>query len=91
MRDLVRLADLSHSIDQLTMALCRREKDDRLIEVQLVQLADGEREAVALALSYALRRRELGGQEPINDRAIAALAGTVRRMAKAPDQGAGTS
>lgn len=90
MRDHVRLADLSHSIDQLTMALCRRESDDRIIEVQLVELADGEREAVAMALAYALRRRELGGREPVNDRAIAALAGTVRRMTHHPDQEAET-
>lgn len=86
MRDLQRLAELSHTIDKLTVALCRREKDDRLIEVQIVQLADGEREAAAMALAYALRRRELGDVSEVNDRAIAALAGVVRRMAPPPDQ-----
>lgn len=86
MRDLERLAELSHTIDKLTVALCRREKDDRLIEVQIVQLADGEREAAAMALAYALRRRELGDVGEVNDRAIAALAGVVGRMATPPDQ-----
>ncbi len=86
MRDLQRLAELSHTIDKLTVALCRREKDDRLIEVQIVQLADGEREAAAMALAYALRRRELGDVSEVNDRSIAALAGVVRRMAPPPDQ-----
>ncbi len=86
MRDLVHLAELSHTIDKLTVALCRREADDRLIEVQIVTLADGEREAAAMALAYALRRRELGDTSELNDRAIAALAGVVRRMANPPDQ-----
>jgi len=86
MRDLQRLAELSHTIDERTVALCRREKDERLIEVQIVQLADGEREAAAMALAYALRRRELGDLTSVNDRVIAALAGVVRRMASTPDQ-----
>ena len=86
MRDLQRLAELSHTIDNLTVALCRREKDERLIEVQIMQLADGEREAAAMALAYALRRRELGDLTSVNDRVIAALAGVVRRMASTPDQ-----
>ncbi len=85
MRDMQRLAELSHTIDKLTVALCRREKDERLIEVQIVQLADGEREAAAVALSYALRRRELGDLSSVNDRVIASLAGVVRRMAPTPD------
>jgi hypothetical protein len=79
-RDLVRLADLSHTLDRVALALCRDDPDDRRIELYLEALADGELEAVAVALSYALRRRELEGPDPINERAAAALAGTVRRM-----------
>jgi hypothetical protein len=83
--DLVRLADLSHTLDRVALALCRDDPDDRRIELYLEELADGEREAAAIALSYALRRRELEGQTPLNERAVAALAGTVRRMQRAPE------
>jgi hypothetical protein len=79
-RDLSRLAELSHTLDRVALALCRDDPDDRRIEVYLEELAEGEREAVAIALSYALRRRELEGPEPVNERAAAALAGVVRRM-----------
>jgi ABC-type glutathione transport system ATPase component len=79
-RDLSRLAELSHTLDRVALALCRDDPDDRRIEVYLEELAEGEREAVAIARSYALRRRELEGPEPVNERAAAALAGVVRRM-----------
>jgi hypothetical protein len=82
--DLVRLADLSHTLDRVALALCRDDPDDRRVELYLEELAEGEREAVAIALSYALRRRELEGHDPINERAAAALAATVRRMSR-PD------
>ena len=85
MTDLVRLADLSHTLDRVTVALCRDDPDDRRIELYLEELADGEREAVAIALSYALRRRELDGATPLNERAVAALAATVRRMQRTAD------
>ena len=91
MRDLVRLADLSHTLDRLALALCRDDPDDVRIEGYLEDLADGELEAVAIALSYALRRRELEGPDPINERAAAALAGTVRRMRRSsPDADSGS-
>ena len=76
----MRLADLSHTLDRVALALCRDDADDRRVELYLEGLAEGEREAVAIALSYALRRRELEGPDPINERAAAALAGVVRRM-----------
>jgi hypothetical protein len=81
-RDLPRLAELSHTVDRVALALCRDDPDDRRIEGYLEDLAEGEREAVAIALSYALRRRELDGADPINDRTIATLAAVVRRMAR---------
>jgi hypothetical protein len=81
-RDLARLAELSHTIDRTAQALCADEPDDRRVELALEELAGGEREAVAIALSYALRRRELEGPVPVNERTIAALAATVRRMSR---------
>jgi hypothetical protein len=86
-RDYERLADLSHTIDRAAVALCREDADDRRIELALVEMADGEREAAAVALSYALRRRQLEGSTPLNDRVIAALAGAVRRMTSGPPPG----
>jgi hypothetical protein len=82
-RDLARLAELSHQLDRVARALCAEDPDDRRIELYLEELADGEREAAAIALSYALRRRELEGPDPVNERTVAALAGVVRRMARA--------
>jgi hypothetical protein len=79
-RDFEGLAELSHAIDRMAVAMCREDTDDRRIERYLVEMADGEREAMAVALSYALRRRELEGSTPINDRSVAALANAVRRM-----------
>jgi hypothetical protein len=61
--------------------LCADDPDDRRIERYLQVFADGQREAVAVALSYALRRRELDGSSPVTDRTVALLANTVRRMA----------
>jgi len=87
MRDYERLAELSHTLDRMALALCREDDNDRRIELYLVELAEGEREAAAVALSYALRRRELDGSSPLNDRVIAALAGTVRRMTSGPPPG----
>ena len=80
MDDLEQLAELSHTIDRVALSLCRDELDDRRIELALVAMADEEKEALAVALSYALRRRELEGSTPLNDRAVAALAGAMRRL-----------
>ncbi|HVF32346.1 MAG TPA: hypothetical protein VM933_04840 [Acidimicrobiales bacterium] len=84
MRDLAWLAALSHRIDRVALVLCAEDPDDRRIQLYLEDLAAGEREAVAIALSYALRRRALDGPDDVNDRAAAALAGTVRRMSRLP-------
>ncbi|HUP86026.1 MAG TPA: hypothetical protein VM143_10200 [Acidimicrobiales bacterium] len=74
------LAELSHLIDRVALSLCRDDPDDRRVELYLVQVSEGQSEATAVALSYALRRRELEGSTPLNDRAVAALAGAVRRL-----------
>jgi hypothetical protein len=79
--DLADLAHLSHAVERLAIALCADDADDRRVERYLQGFAHGEREAVAVALSYALRRRELDGSTPLTDRAVAVLAATVRRMA----------
>jgi hypothetical protein len=81
-RDLSRLAELSHTIDRVALALCQEDPDDRRVELYLVEVSEGQREAVAAALSYALRRRELEGSTPLNERAVAALAGVVRRLSR---------
>ncbi len=81
MSDMAALAELSHALERLALALCGDGEDDRSIERHLVEMAGGEREAVAVALSYALRRRELGGPDHGVDRAISTLAGALRQMA----------
>ena len=85
MDDLEQLAELSHTIDRVALSLCRDDPDDRRVELYLVEVTDGQTEALAVALSYALRRRELEGSTPLNDRAVAALAGAVRRMTRGDD------
>ena len=87
MRDYERLADLSHTLDRMCVAMCKEDRDDRRIERYLVEMAEGQREAMAVALSYALRRRELEGETKLNDRVVAALAGAVRRMNSGPPIG----
>lgn len=84
--DLVRLADLSHSIDRVTLALCEDDPNDGRIEWYIEELCEREREAVAVALSYALRRRELEGSSPPVDRSVALLAAVVRRMSTPLDE-----
>lgn len=82
MDDLEQLAELSHTIDRVAVSLCMEDPDDRRVELALVAMVDVEKEALAVALSYALRRRELEGSTPLNDRAVAALAGAMRRLLK---------
>jgi hypothetical protein len=79
--DLADLANLSHAVERVAIALCAEDADERRVGRYLQGFARGEREAVAVALSYALRRRELDGSAPVIDRAVAVLASTVRRMA----------
>jgi len=80
MRDLESLAQLSHAIEACALTLCTHDPDDRRIQWYLEALSEGEREAVAIALSYALRRRELEGHTPLLDRTVALLAETVRHL-----------
>jgi hypothetical protein len=79
------LAALSHTIDRVALALCQDDLDDRRVELSLVAMTDGQREALAVALSYALRRREREGASDLNERAVAALAGALRRTTQNPD------
>ena len=86
--DLEALAELSHAIDRLAQVLCEEDPDDRRVELALAERSGGQREAVAVALSYALRRREREGPTPGNERVCAALAGALRRLPRAgPDPG----
>ena len=87
MDDLERLAELSHTIDRVARSLCKDDADDRRVELALVAMTGDEKEALAVALSYALRRRELEGSTPLNDRAVAALAGAMRRMTNTEARG----
>lgn len=85
MTDMAALAELSHALERAALTLCHDDEDDSRIECCLVGMADGEQEAVAVALSYALRRRELGrresgGPDHAVDRAVSALTGALRRM-----------
>ena len=82
MDDLEQLAELSHTIDRVALALCRDDPDDLRVEGYLAEMVDDQREALAVALSYALRRRELEGATPLNERAVAALAGAMRRLTR---------
>ena len=75
------LAELSHAIDRLARFLCEEDPDDRRVERALAERSGGQREAVAVALSYALRRRELEGPTSATEREVAALAGALRRLA----------
>ena len=88
MDDLEQLAELSHTIDRVALALCKDDPDDRRVERALAAMAGEEKEALAVALSYALRRRELEGSTPLNDRAVAGLAGAIRRLTKHHDEDA---
>lgn len=87
MDDLEQLAELSHTIDRVALSLCRDDLDDRRVELALVAMVDQQKEALAVALSYALRRRELEGSTPLNDRAVAALAGAMRRLHQTNNNG----
>ena len=74
------LAELSHALDRGALEACRNDPIDLSVEQRILELAEGQREAVAVALSYALRRREREGSTDLNDRAVAALANALRRL-----------
>lgn len=56
--ELTVLSDLSHAIDRLAMAFAAQRADHELAARELVGLAAGQRAALAIALSYALRTSE---------------------------------
>ena len=54
------LAELSHGIERVALTLAEEALDTRLIAHELVSVAAGQREALALALSYVFRKDALG-------------------------------
>ena len=79
--DLTALAELSHVLEQTALTLADDHTQPRLIAHEVMSAACGSREAVAMALSYLLRRRTLGSYangEALAD-AIDATALALRR------------
>ena len=68
-----RLAALSHSLERLALALANDDPDEKRAAAELHAVAAGEREALALALSYLFRRQELGDDSEAVTRAIVLL------------------
>ena len=78
------LAALSHDLEKLALTLTSDGVDGRVVSNELIDLAAGEREAAAIALSYLLRRRSLGEvppEPPVLDAAVDAMVTAVRRIA----------
>jgi len=78
------LAALSHDLEKLALALSADRVDGRVVSNEIIDLAAGEREAAAIALSYLLRRRSLGEvppDPPVLDAAVDAMVTAVRRIA----------
>jgi hypothetical protein len=87
MTDLDMLAGLSHDLEAIAMTLVADGIDGRVVVDELVHQADGEREVAAIALSYLLRRRNLGETPPpprVLDASIDAMVTAIRRMPPAP-------
>ena len=80
MSDMAALAQLSHALDRVALVLAENDPDDGRIQRYLVELAAGQREAVAIALSYALRRHALEGPSAAVDRAANRLRAALRAM-----------
>ncbi|HVM09055.1 MAG TPA: hypothetical protein VM345_11365 [Acidimicrobiales bacterium] len=81
MNDLEDLASLSHALERSALALADAKVGVRLIIHELEVLAAGQREALAIALSYLLRHRSLGTHpdaDALAD-AIDAVVATLRR------------
>lgn len=76
MTDLVVLAELSHSLERLALALAKDGLETRVIANEVEAAANSQREAIAIALSYLLRHRSLGTHD--DDGTLAnAIDGTV--------------
>ena len=54
------LAALSHALERSALALADDAAEVRLIAQELEVIAAGQREALAISLSYLLRHRSLG-------------------------------
>ena len=76
MSDPAQLAGLSHALERVALALSRDDADDCRVEHYLAELAGGQREVLAMALSFALRRQALN-EDPVTERAIARLEATL--------------
>lgn len=75
------LAELSHALERTALALADGHMEVRLIAHELEAEAAGQREALAIALSYLLRHRSLGSHgdgDALAD-AIDAMVLTLRR------------
>jgi hypothetical protein len=81
--DLDDLAALSHALERSALALADDSVEVRLIAHELESIAAGQREALAIALSYLLRHRSLGTHGERNGDALAdaidAMVLTLRR------------
>lgn len=58
--DFVALAELSHHLEEVALSLAGDGAGARLVAHELEAQAGGQREAVAITLSYLLRHRNLG-------------------------------
>jgi len=87
MTDLGMLAGLSHDLEAIAITLVGDGIDGRIVADELAHQAGGEREVAAIALSYLLRRRNLGETPPpphVLDASIDALVAAIRRMPLPP-------
>ena len=80
--DLATLADLSHRLEQVALTLASDGQRQPIVTQELEEQATGEREALAISLSYLLRHRSLGTWEdgPSLDVAIDATVAALRRV-----------
>lgn len=70
-------ADLSHALERLAMTLAADYADEFRAVATLQALAGGDKAAVALAMSYVLRRQELGEDVVLAEAAAALLRSTL--------------
>jgi len=79
--DLQTLAELSHGLERIALSLAADGIDRRVVAVEIEERCGGQREALAIALSYLLRRRTLGTEtEPaVLDAAVDAVVAALRR------------
>jgi hypothetical protein len=59
MADLAALAELSHALERVALGLATDGLDTHMIAVELEVQTGGEREALAITLSYLLRHQTL--------------------------------